>query len=70
MMERCVLLFFILSQPNDQYVSLQDIMKLIERFLTIARQRHSDVTIDLGGWQTRVLNVGSMAHTSQHYLLT
>lgn len=35
----------------------KDIMKLIERFLTIARQRHSDVQIDLGGWQTRVLNV-------------
>lgn len=33
------------------------IMKLIERFLTVARQRHSGVQIDLEGWKARVLNV-------------
>ncbi|KAG2753127.1 hypothetical protein P692DRAFT_20723577 [Suillus brevipes Sb2] len=32
-------------------------MKLIERFLTIARQRHSGVQIDLNGWKTQAINV-------------
>lgn len=35
---------------------IKDIMKLIERFLTIARQRHSGVEIDLDGWKTRAIN--------------
>lgn len=38
-------------------------MKLIERYLTIARRLHSDVQIDLEGWKGRMLNVGSVTHT-------
>ncbi|KAG1749430.1 hypothetical protein EDB19DRAFT_1679681 [Suillus lakei] len=32
-------------------------MRLIERFLTVARQRHSGVQIDLEGWKVRALNI-------------
>jgi hypothetical protein len=45
-------------------------MKLIERFLTIARQRHSGVQIDLNGWKTQAINVGYIVHARQCRLLT
>ncbi|KAG2053236.1 cysteine proteinase [Suillus hirtellus] len=34
-----------------------DIMKLIQRYLTIARRLHSDVQIDLEGWRGLMLNI-------------
>lgn len=45
-------------------------MKLIVRLLTIARQRHSGVQIDLDGWTALELNVGFTVHASQRHLLT
>ncbi|KAG2070526.1 cysteine proteinase [Suillus decipiens] len=50
-------LFDSLADQEPWENDVKDIMKLIERFLTIARQRHSGVQIDLEGWQSRALNV-------------
>lgn len=50
-------LFDSLADQNPWESDGKDIMKLVGRFLTVARQRHSGVQIDLEGWQTRALNV-------------
>lgn len=50
-------LFDSLADQEPWENDVKDIMKLIERLLTIARQRHSGVQIDLEGWQSRALNV-------------
>lgn len=38
----------------------KDIMKLIARFLAVARQHGHHVDIDLEGWVARPLNVSSL----------
>jgi hypothetical protein len=44
---------------NMRLMKSKDIMKLIARFLTIARQRHHHVPIDVDGWTARPLKVSS-----------
>ncbi|KAG2088061.1 uncharacterized protein F5147DRAFT_727168 [Suillus discolor] len=50
-------MFDSLADEKSWEPDVNDIMTLIDRYLTIARQRHSDVQIDLEGWQGRMLNV-------------
>lgn len=50
-------LFDSLADEEAWGPDVEDIMKLIQRYLTIARRLHSDVQIDLEGWRGRMLNV-------------
>ncbi|KAG1792064.1 uncharacterized protein HD556DRAFT_588299 [Suillus plorans] len=52
-------LFDSLADEEAWEPDVKNIMRLIERYLTIARQRHSDVQIDLEDWRGRMLNTNA-----------